>query len=132
MNRAAFVQFARFLLLGGVAAVMNYGSRFFFSTLMPFEYAVICAYFVGATTGFTLFRFFVFPYSQKRIHDQAVAFLAVSAFGGVQTWVISLVLANYLLLWIGFPGPVEATAHAVGIGVPIVTSYFGHKWLSFR
>lgn len=132
MTRAHLVQFIRFLLAGGVAAAMNFGSRFVFSLAMPFWLAVICAFFVGATTGFLLFRLLVFPYSQKPIHDQAIAFLAVSAFGGIQTWLISLGLAEYALPAIAYPGPVESTAHAVGIGIPIITSFFGHKWLSFR
>lgn len=131
-SQGHLMQFVRFLLSGGVAAALNYGSRFLFSMAMPFEFAVICAWFVGATSGFLLFRFLVFPYASKPIHDQIVAFVAVSAFGGVLTWVISLGLANYVLPALNYPGPIEATAHAIGIAIPIVTSFFGHKWLSFR
>ena len=132
MSRQALIQFVRFLLSGGVAAALNYGSRFLFSMIMPFGFAVICAYFVGAITGFLLFRYLVFPFSGKRIRDQVVAFVAVSASGGVLTWIISVGLARYALPALHYPGPVEATAHAVGIAVPTITSFFGHKLLSFR
>ena len=67
-------QFARFVVLGGIAAVVNFGSRFLFSWLMPFEIAVICAYCVAAATGFLLFRLFVFPRSSRPIAEQSVAF----------------------------------------------------------
>src|SRR5688572_695318 len=37
-------QIGLFLLSGGFAALLNYGSRFVFSNWMPFELAVVAAY----------------------------------------------------------------------------------------
>ncbi len=130
--RTTAFQFARFVLLGGVAAAVNFGSRFLFSMAMPFEIAVICAYFVAAATGFSLFSLFVFPSSSRPFSEQAFAFFLVSAAGMVQTWVVSVAMLRWILPAIHFSGPREAVAHAIAICVPIVTSYFGHKWLTFR
>ena len=48
------------------------------------------------------------------------------------TLVISLLLARWLLPSLGIVTHAEALAHLVGVLVPVVTSYFGHKFLTFR
>jgi putative flippase GtrA len=131
-HRSAAIQFLRFIALGAVAAAVNFGSRFLFSMVVPFELAVLCAYVAAAATGFTLFRLFVFPASSKSISEQSIAFLIVSIAGTVQTWVVSVLFLRLIFPAIHFSGPREACAHAIAICVPIVTSYFGHKRLTFR
>jgi len=42
------------------------------------------------------------------------------------------VLARWVLPSIGIVEHAEALAHLVGVLVPVVTSYFGHKRWSFR
>ena len=124
-------QFLRFVARGGVAAAVNFGSRFLYSTVMPFEIAIIAAYFTAATIGFLSFRKFVFPGSLRPIREQTIAFLIVSLAGMAQTWGISVLIARIIWPVIGLPGPREAIAHLAGICVPMVTSYFGHKRLTF-
>ena len=124
-------QFLRFVALGGVAAAVNFGSRFLYSAALPFEIAIIAAYFTAATVGFLLFRTFVFPGSLRPIREQTIAFLIVSLAGMAQTWGISVLIARVVWPAIGLPGPREAIAHLVGICVPMITSYFGHKRLTF-
>jgi len=126
------LQFVRFVALGGVAAAVNFGSRFLYSTVVPFEVAVVGAYLTAATVGFLLFRMFVFPGYTRPIREQTLAFLLVSLAGMAQTWGISVLLVRLIWPAIDFPGPREATAHVIGICVPIVTSYLGHKRLTFR
>jgi putative flippase GtrA len=41
-------------------------------------------------------------------------------------------LARRLLPAAGITEHAEAIAHAVGVAVPVVTSYFGHKKATFR
>ena len=129
--RQAIARFIRFVLLGGLAAVVNFGSRFVFSLAMPFEAAVICAYVVAAATGFILFSLFVFPGSPRPKSQQTFAFLAVSAAGMALTWIVSVTLLRFIFPAIAFSGPREAVAHALGLAVPIVTSYYGHKRFTF-
>ena len=50
----------------------------------------------------------------------------------LQTLVVSLVLARWLLPALGVTQHAEAIAHAVGVAVPVVTSYFGHKLATFK
>jgi putative flippase GtrA len=125
------LRFVRFVLLGGLAAVVNFGSRFVFSLAMPFEAAVICAYLLAAATGFILFRLFVFPGRARPLSQQSIVFLVVSAGGMALTWVVSVTLLRFVFPAIGFGGPREAIAHAIGLIVPIISSYFGHRRFTF-
>ena len=46
----------RFLVLRRLAAFINWAARIVFSTVAPFEVAVIAAYAVGMMAGFVLYR----------------------------------------------------------------------------
>ena len=125
-------RFARFLLAGGLAALANYCSRFLFSIWFAYEVAICLAFVVGLTTGFLLMRRFVFGAHGKPLTPQIVKYVAVNGLALLQTLVISLLLAWWLLPSIGIDRQAEAIAHAVGVAVPVVTSYFGHKLATFK
>jgi len=128
----ALKRFAHFLLCGGVAAALNWGSRILFSELVPFHVAVVFAFLVGMLSGFTLMRVFVFNGVGKPIVPQLGKYVAINLFGLTQTLVISLVLATWLLPYFGVAENKEALAHLVGVLFPVMTSYCGHKFLTFR
>jgi putative flippase GtrA len=65
-------EFIRFVLVGGVAALVNIVSRLFLSSLMPFEAAVVIAYLVGMVTAFCLSRQFVFAKSERHVGNEAM------------------------------------------------------------
>ena len=125
-------QFAGFLVAGGIAAAANVGSPIPFSRLVGLELAVILAYLVGMTVAFVLMRSAVFPPSAAPIGRQVALFAAVTLAALLQTLVVTLLLARWLLPAAGIRSHVEEIAHIVGVGVPIVTSFFGHKYLSFK
>lgn len=129
---AASQQFARFVLASGVAAAANFGSRMLFSLALPYPLAIALAFCVGLVVAFALNRSFVFPVSANSLRRQMTLFVLVNLFGLVQTLVVSLVLARWMLPWLGVTAYVEEIAHAVGIAVPTVSSYLGHKYFSFR
>lgn len=125
-------QVVRFLLLGGLAAAINWVARFPLSLFLPFSAAVLVAYFIGMTSGFLLYRSYVFPGSDRPILQQTTMFLGVNLVGAG----VVMVAANALLwgfshtLW---PEAVrEALAHGLAIGIGSVGNYFGHKLLTFR
>ena len=130
MRRSA--SFVRFLMAGGLAAAANYGSRFVFSLWLPFEPAVSLAFGVGLIAGFVLMRRFAFDAADKPVGPQILKYAAVNALALLQTLVISSVLARWLLPASGMTLHVEAVAHAAGVAIPAVTSFFGHRWLTFR
>lgn len=125
-------EFLRFLIAGGIAAGANFGSRFIFSTFLDFAPAVFFAYLVGMLVAFTLMRGHVFNAQGGALASQVSKFVAVNLLAVLQTLVISLLLARWLLPALGIADHVEAIAHFAGVLVPVVTSYFGHKFLTFR
>ena len=124
-------QFLRFLVAGGIAAAANVLSRIAFSTFLGLEAAVVLAYCVGMLVAFVLMRSQVFPPSDKLLSRQVMVFVGVNLAAVLQTLVVTLVLARWLLPAIGVRHYVEEIAHVVGVCVPVVTSYFGHKHFSF-
>ena len=125
-------QFIRFLLAGGIAAAANFGSRFVFSQWLPYGVAIVLAYLVGMTVAFVLMRRHVFTDSRSALGPQIVKFAGVNLLAVLQTLLISLALARWLLPTLGVLEHGEAIAHLVGVVVPVFTSYFGHRLLTFK
>lgn len=125
------IRFLKFVAVGGFAAAVNFGSRIGFSTYFPFSIAIVLAYLVGMGTAFVLNRLLVFRDSRGPVLVQASWFIAVNVFAVAQTLAISLLLARWLLPAIMWHWHPELLAHAAGVAVPVVTSYFGHKRFSF-
>ena len=103
-------QFLAFLITGGSAAAVNFFSRVLYNHWLSFSVSIGLAYLTGMITAFVL-----------------VNLVAV-----VQTWIISIGLASYILPAMGIESFKHEIAHAFGVAVPVFTSYYGHKRWSFR
>ncbi|AOA71139.1 hypothetical protein B8X02_14770 [Stenotrophomonas rhizophila] len=125
-------QFMMFLLVGGVAALANFLSRILYSHWLDFTPAIVLAYITGMVTAFVLSRMFVFKESTRPLHHSAFYFVLVNLFAVAQTWIVSMVLAFHVLPWLSIDVLRMEIAHAVGVVVPVFSSYVGHKYLSFR
>ena len=131
-------QFFKFLLVGGVSALVNILSRVLYSTFSNFTISIVFAFFTALTTAFLLNKFFVF---EKRVHNSWLLeywyFFLANIFGLIQTIAISYLLVYYLLVYYLFPYSdfnfyPQLTAHIIGVIVPVFTSFIGHKYFSFR
>jgi putative flippase GtrA len=125
-------EITRFLFVGGMSALFNWSSRFLFSVWFSYEVSVTLAFFVGLTSGFCLMRMLVFKSSKKTVLHQASYFLVINLFALALTWSVSVYLAKSFFPMIGLTQGAEGIAHMIGIVAPIITSYFGHKYLTFR
>jgi len=125
-------QFVFFLFAGGFAALINFGSRFFFNEYMSFGKAVLLAYPLGMITAFVLSKFFVFEKSQHSIKKEFFHFTLVNIIAIAQTYIISIGLGEYFFPHFEMNFYPHAVAHAVGIIFPVFTSYLGHKYFTFR
>jgi putative flippase GtrA len=133
MNSALLTpQFLRFLMAGGIAAAANYGSRFLFSLWLGYGTAIVLAYLVGMVVAFVLMRQHVFDAKKSALGPQIMKFVGVNVLAVLQTLAISLVLARWVFPKLGIVEYAEAVAHLVGVLVPVVTSYFGHRMLTFK
>jgi len=130
--KPAHLRFIKFLAVGGFAAAVNFGSRILFNVWVSYPLAILIAYLLGMLTAFCLNRLLVFQTSTSPLHRQAIWFTVVNILALFQTLAISLLLARWIFPAIGMTWEAELCAHAIGVSVPIVTSYLGHKHLSFR
>lgn len=125
-------QFLGFLLVSAIAAAANFGSRIVFSLWMPYVPAIVLAFCVGLTTAFFLNRTYVFRDGKHGMARQAAWFTFINLVALVQTIVVSLLLARWLLPRLGWTWHAEEIAHAIGVVFPVASSYVGHRALTFR
>jgi putative flippase GtrA len=123
--------FFRFLVAGGIAALVNFGSRIVLSTWLSYAHAIVIAYLLGLVTAFVLNRLFVFTGATNHLHKQVFWFVAVNALAVLQTVLVSLLLADWLLPRLSITWHTQEIAHGIGIVTPVFASYVGHKRLSF-
>lgn len=132
MSKLDHNEFLQFLLVGGLAAGVNFISRIGFSELVSYRVAIVLAYLIGMLTAFILSKHYVFEHSGRPLKDELRDFTIVNVFAVIQVWLISVGLAEYFFPYISFTFYPEEVAHLIGLGIPAVTSYFGHKYFSFR
>lgn len=125
-------RFIFFAIAGGFAAATNFGSRILLGQVFSYSISIVVAYLIGMITAFVLNRTFVFPEGNEGLHKQAGWFVAVNALAVLQTLGISLLLARVVFPVFGMNFHPETLAHAIGVIVPIFTSYIGHKTFTFR
>ncbi len=125
-------QFSKFVVVGGIAALINFVSRIFFSYAISYRWAIVWAYLLGMLTAYVLQRIFVFAASGKHPLKEFVHFTLVNMVAIIQVWVISVGLAEYLFPSLGFEWFAKEIAHAIGITIPAISSYYGHKYISFK
>ena len=131
-NKSNRNEFFQFLMVGGFAAGINFISRIGFSELVSYRVAIIFAYLVGMLTAFILSKHYVFEKSGRPFKDELRDFTIVNIFAVIQVWLISVSLVEYLFPYISFTYYPEEVAHLIGLGIPVISSYFGHKYFSFR
>ena len=125
MNRSGYqLKLNLFLSTGWGPLQYNY--------FVDFKIAVLLAFITGITTAFILAKIFIFRESSQSVHRSAFYFFLINIVAAGQTWFISLGLAYYALPYFGVQHFVPEIAHAIGLAVPIFTSYIGHKKLSFK
>jgi len=131
VTRSGHRQFVAFVVAGGIAAAVNIGSRILFSLVMRYEIAILVAYLCGMTVAYILNRMFVFAASGRGMPSEYARFTLVNLLAVAQVWIVSVGLARFVFPAVGFAWHAETVAHVVGVLVPVVTSYLGHKHFSF-
>ena len=121
-----------FLVVGGLAAFANITSRIIFSKFFSYKLSIIFAFLIGMTTAFLLMRNYVFVYKKNLIYRQIFRFLVINLFNLIQTFFVSLGLNFLLVFFINKVEFVELIAHIGGVLFPAITSYFAHKYFTFK
>ncbi|MCW9024897.1 MAG: GtrA family protein [Gammaproteobacteria bacterium] len=124
-------EFIRFIMVGGFAAIVNFVSRILYSEWTSFRIAVVVAYLTGMVTAYLLSKLLVFAPSGKPASQEFLYFSLVNLAAVIQVWFISVGLAEYLFPYVGLMFYPEEVAHFIGLSVPVITSYLGHKHFTF-
>lgn len=125
-------QAIKFLFYGGVASIVHILSRFVLSFFVSYRIAIVLAFFVGMATGFVLFKTLVFESkSSQKTFREVVWYIFVNMLALVQTYLISIGLSEHVFPWARMNVRPYDVAHIIGVLVPVITSYFGHKYLTF-
>ncbi len=125
-------EFLRYLLTGGIAAIVNFLLRIFFNLWFDFLTSVYLAFVAGIIIAFFLKKQFVFTEGRQPIIHSIGFFIIVNIIGFLQTLAVTIVCFYYVLPSFGIVKMAHEISHALGLIAPIITSYIGHKKLSFR
>lgn len=125
-------EFTLFIIAGGIAAVVNFIARIIFNQYFDFSKSVLLAYLIGMATAFILTKIFVFNKSKIKLWQSAMLFIFINSIAIAQTWAICMGLNYYVLPSLGISYYAAEIASAIGIMFPVLTSYLGHKHLSFK
>lgn len=125
-------QFFRFVVSGGLAAVVNILSRIALSQLTSYSVAIVIAYLIGMTTAYVLMKLLVFERSGRRAAEEYLRFGMVNLVALAQVWGVSMLFAFYIFPWLMPAVSAMTPAHVIGVLSPIVTSYVLHKHFTFR
>lgn len=131
MNEILRPEFARFLLTGGFAALVNLGSRAVFQRFIPFLPAVALAYLCGMAVAYTLARKFVFTDAGTSTAESSFRFVVVNLLGIAQTTVVSWFLHDHALPALSVTFHPSTIAHLVGVATPVFTSFVAHRRWTF-
>jgi putative flippase GtrA len=125
-------QFARFLLVGGVALLCHWLSRFAFNLFVDYGWAIVLAYLVGMVVAFVLNKIYVFPFSQRSLDFEIFFFFLVNIAAFPLVWVVAYVLGEWVLAKYLARAIALALAHGFAITLPVFVNYALHKLVTFR
>jgi putative flippase GtrA len=121
----------RFLIAGGIAALVNWLVRFPIELIVPFFAALLLATCIGMTCGFLLYRAWVFPGSSRPLRAQIRDFVLVNLTGQATMLGVAALARQLLILAQTETVVAGATAHALGIALGAVVNYLGHRHVTF-
>lgn len=126
-------EFIRFVVTGVVATVGNLGTVWLVRDTLPFQAAVLVGIGVGFCISFIVGKLFAFrSRSWGRARGELARFLAVYATGVAVNWTVSMLLGLYVLPGVLGRDAAEMLAAFVGAGTMTFTSYFGHRFFTYR
>jgi len=125
-------QFARFLLVGGVALACHWLSRLVFNWAVDYGWAIVVAYLVGILVAFVLNKVYVFPYSERSLNLEISFFFFVNIVAFPVVWVVAYVLGEWVLINYIERQYALGVAHGFAITLPVFVNYALHKLVTFR
>ena len=125
-------QFGRFVLAGGVAALLHWLSRFAFNLFMSYASAIVAAYTVGMAVAFVLNKQYVFPYSRRPLAAEISFFVLFNVAAFPFVWAAAYVLGELVFAQFLPRQFALALGHGCGVALPVFVNFVLHKSITFR
>ena len=126
-------EFISFIICGGIAALVNMGTRWLLNHILSYAVSICISYLLGMLTAFFLFKIWVFGATQSsKALRESIWFIIINALALFQTLLISIGLTDYVFPFMQFHFYPEDCAHIIGVLFPVFTSFIGHKYLTFK
>ena len=130
-------QFVRFLIAGGIAALVNFGVGYCLAPLLGYELDVVAGHLSGMLVAFLLFKKTVFERecvekSSNSTPMEVLVFIGVNGFALLQTLVVFVLLRDYMFPLTAYLYYPTILARLIAIGVPVITSFLLHKHFTFK
>jgi putative flippase GtrA len=125
-------QFGLFILAGGAAAAIHWGSRIWLNHYVDFRIALVLAYGIGIATAYALNKRFVFTQSGRSVKGEVRWFVFFNLAAFPLVWGASVFLAEQALPGLGLLWHPREIAHAIAIALPLVLNFYLHKLVTFR
>ena len=125
-------EFILFILTGGLSATINLSSRIIISNFLIFEISVLISYLIGMITAYYLAKKYVFLNIKKSYKKSFPIFALVNFVAVLQTFLISKYIRIWLMNLFDNYITIDFILHLCGVIFPIFSSFFGHKYITFR
>ncbi len=133
LNKLLSVEIICYFLLAGVAASVNFTSRFIYDLFLDFRYSVVFAYSSGMLVSFVLSKRYIFSVRESgRTHTEFIKFTLTATVGLIVTCFVSVGMLGFIHSRTHLHEGEKVISHICGIGAGFIANYFGHKFFSFR
>lgn len=126
LHRLLKAEFTRFVIVGGISAVLEYSLYFAFKTIADYRVANVLAFILTNVVTYILTKRYVFT-SSSQIHKGYEAFLFAVCLAGA-------LAVNQAVLWalVKHVSMDDKIAKALAIAVAVVWNFFTRKYIVFR
>ncbi len=124
-------QFLKFFFSALAAAAVNFIARILLDPYIGYQNAIVIAYVIGTVVAFFLYQREVFGQGLRPLWQEIGLFVFVTLAAIAQTLIVSVLLADHLFPAVGWVWYGKEIAHVIGMGVPMFSSFLGHKYLTF-
>jgi putative flippase GtrA len=126
-------EFARFVVVGVLATLGNIASVLVARFFMTFEFSLVAGIAVGLTTSFLLSKLFAFEsHSWALASGEAARFIIVYSVSVVLYWGVAVAFARLAVAQSAPRELAETGGVLIGAGMMTLTSYFGHRFFTYR
>jgi putative flippase GtrA len=128
-----FAELARFVITGVTATLGNLSVVWLTRHVLPYETAIIPGVATGFVISFLMSKLFAFrSRSWSGSGGEAIRFMVVYLIGSLCYWLIAVLVERVL----SAQGVAQKIAESAGVlggaGTMMVTSYFGHRFFTYR